>query len=85
MDRMREFVPSLRGDRLKEPHYYWPTPSERYPFVDPYDRVAPTPLYEAPPSELPYEPIEIPNLAPPQRPMLIAPAPATARPYEPQY
>jgi type II secretory pathway component GspD/PulD (secretin) len=83
-ERMKEFLPSLRGDRLHEPRYYWPTPSERNPFVDPYDRVIPEPIYNAPPEEFPYHPSEMPEAPTPNRPTLIAPPPASSRPYEPR-
>jgi hypothetical protein len=81
LGRMREFFPGLRKDRLKEPNYYWPTPSEKTPFVDQYDRAIPQPIYNAPPAELPYEGSELPPPSP-KRPTLIAPPPPGVRPYE---
>jgi type II secretory pathway component GspD/PulD (secretin) len=83
-DRMKEFVPSLRSDRLNEPRYYWPTPSEKNPFVDPYEHPVPGPVHYAPPAEIP--PAE-PETPPPSHnwPTLFPPPPAASQPFPPRY
>lgn len=84
-DRMREFVPSLGGGRLNEPHYYLPTPSEKNPFVDPYPHAVPAPAYQAAPVEIPHANPAPPEEPPPRWPYLFPPAPAPSQPYAPRY